>query len=106
MSTLRSLLAPCALSALLVGLTACGPSPEEVCEHVIELLSKDLDAKGMKLEDDKRSKSLESCTERAAKSKREGAMEYKKEAACMITASSLQEVKACSDPGAASPAGE
>lgn len=85
---------------LVGGLTACGPSPEDVCEHVIGLMDAELKDKGAPLAADKREKSLESCVDRAAKKKRESEVEYKKSAACIMEASNLEAVNACSESGA------
>ena len=86
---------------LVGGLTACGPSPEDVCEHVIGLMDAELKEKGAPLAADKREKSLDSCVDRAAKKKRESEVDYKKEAACIMDAANLEAVNACSDSGAA-----
>ena len=93
-------LALVALLALgLPALTACGPTPEDACDHVIELMQAELDAQGTKLADDKVGGIRTKCIERASQTKQaKGALEYKKEAQCVVEAESLDAVAACSSP--------
>ena len=92
-----------ALLALCSTLVACGPAPEDACEHVISLMEAELETKGVELPADKRAKSLETCVEGSIKSRKmNGAMEYKREASCVMAATSLDAVKLCSEQGSAS----
>ena len=51
---------------LVVGALGCTPSPEKVCNHVMEIASKDDDAK---MSDEKKTKMLERCVKEAGEEK-------------------------------------
>jgi len=96
-----------ALVALAPLLTACGPSPEDACAHIIDLMQQELDAKGTALAEDKVGEIQKKCVERANKSKEmKGSVEYKKEAKCVMAAQSVDAAAACSDQADESDAAE
>lgn len=84
-----------ALALLAPMLSACAPSPEDMCEHVFGIMKKELgDAFTMSDEDLKKAK--EECVKEAGKEKEKiGAMEYKKQAKCVMEATKLEELDKC-----------
>ncbi len=72
-------------------LTACGPSPDAVCDKMIELAKKENEAIGKKLEEDK-----SECVEQMESAKEmHGMVEFRKEAKCVMDASTLEEASKC-----------
>lgn len=71
-------------------LTACGPSPDAVCDHLAELMKKELgDAAAEAFEKDE-------CVESAKKEKEmKGMVEYNKQAKCAMKAESLEDLGKC-----------
>lgn len=84
-----------AVALLAPMLTACAPSPEDMCEHVFGIMKKELgDSFPMSDEDVKKGK--EECVKEATKEKEKiGAMEYKKQAKCVMAATKLEELDKC-----------
>jgi hypothetical protein len=71
-------------------LVGCGPSPDSVCEHVIELARRELG--------DEAAAAIErtDCVESARREREtKGVLEYRKQAECIVRAGSLDELSAC-----------
>lgn len=73
--------------------TACGPSPTDVCDHMIELAKKEEGSEALvKKAEEGRSEcvsSMESAKEM------QGAMKYNETANCIVDATSMKDAMAC-----------
>ena len=95
MKKFRTLLA---LTALVPMLAACAPAPEDVCQHVIDLMKKELGDRVDEMPYVEVTKIKDDCIEEAKKEKElEGAMKYKKQAKCVMAAESLDDLKKCDE---------
>lgn len=86
-----------ALAALVPMLAACAPSPEEVCQHIIDLTKKEVgeEAEAMTEQLDAHK---EKCIKDGEHQKEmRGALEYNKEAKCVMAAESIADVEKCDD---------
>ncbi|MFV8755590.1 hypothetical protein ACNOYE_33995 [Nannocystaceae bacterium ST9] len=84
-----------ALAVLVPMLSACAPSPEDMCEHVFGIMKKEL-GDALPMSDDDAKKFKEECVKEATKEKEKiGAMEYKKQATCVMEATKLEELDKC-----------
>lgn len=92
MHKLRSILAVAVFAPLL---GACAPSPEDVCDHVIDLMKKDLGDQADALSDEQVDKIRTGCVEDAQKDKKNNPKEYAKRAKCVKAASSLDDLREC-----------
>jgi hypothetical protein len=87
MKTLAKLFAA---TCLIATTTACAPSPDAVCDHVIELTKKEVGEEASKLID------KADCVKSAERSKEmKGMVKYNKEAKCAVKAESLEALGAC-----------
>ncbi|HLT40414.1 MAG TPA: hypothetical protein VK034_29245 [Enhygromyxa sp.] len=85
-----------ALAALAPVLTACGPAPEAVCDHVIDIMKKEMGELFNALPEEERNKMRDECIAEAKKEKEmKGAVEYKKQATCIMDAGSLADLEKC-----------
>jgi len=85
-----------ALAALVPMLAACAPKPDEVCDHVIDLLKKELGDKAGEMTEDDLKGIKETCVKDAEKEKElKGALEYNKQAKCVMAASSRADLDKC-----------
>ena len=83
-----------AVAALLSFTTACAPSPDKVCDHVIELTKKDLGEEAAKAID------KDDCVKTAERKKEmKGMIKYKEEASCIMDAGSLEDLGKCGGSG-------
>lgn len=95
MKTLSKLLV---LAVLAPMLTACGPKPEDVCQHVIDLMKKDLGDQADAMSEEQIAKIKETCVKSAEKEKElKGAIEYNKQAKCVMAAESSEDLRACEE---------
>ena len=83
---------------LLLSLTACGPSPEAVCDHMLEVAKKEATAAG----GEAAAKAIEEelpkdeCIEKQERSKEmKGMIKYKEKASCIVAAETLEAMDAC-----------
>lgn len=84
-----------AVALLAPMLTACAPSPEDMCEHVFGIMKKEL-GESFPMSDEDVKKGKEECVKEATKEKEKiGAMEYKKQAKCVMAATKLEELDKC-----------
>jgi hypothetical protein len=84
-----------ALAVLAPMLAACGPAPEDVCEHVMGIMKKEL-GEALPMSDDDVKKFKEECVkEMNSEKEKMGAMEFKKQASCVMDASSLADMEKC-----------
>ncbi len=94
MNKFRSLLALVALAPMLA---ACAPAPEDVCQHVVDLMKKELGDQ-VDMSDDDIKEIKDTCVKEAEKEKEmQGAIEYKKQAKCVMAASSFEELEKCEE---------
>jgi hypothetical protein len=92
MKKIRTVLA---LAVLVPMLSACGPSPEDVCEHVMGIMKKEL-GEALPMSDEDTKKFKEECVKEAtAEKEKMGAMEYKKQADCIMDAGSFADMEKC-----------
>jgi NADH:ubiquinone oxidoreductase subunit B-like Fe-S oxidoreductase len=69
---------------------ACGPSPEAVCDHVIELTKKEVGEEAAKAID------KDDCVKSAEREKEmKGMMKYNEQASCVVAAESLEALTKC-----------
>jgi hypothetical protein len=95
MKKFRTLLA---LAALAPMLAACAPAPEDVCQHVVDLMKKELGEQVDAMPEEEITKIKDNCVKEAEKEKEmKGAIEYKKQAKCVMAASSLEDLKKCEE---------
>ncbi|PRP93382.1 hypothetical protein ENSA5_42810 [Enhygromyxa salina] len=87
-----------ALAALAPMLAACAPAPEDVCQHVVDLMKKELGEQVDAMPEDEITKIKDNCVKEAEKEKEmKGALEYKKQAKCVMAAESLDDLKTCEE---------
>jgi hypothetical protein len=87
-----------ALAVLLPTLAACGPKPDDVCQHVVDLMKKDLGDQVDAMSEEQITKIKETCVKNAEKEKElKGAIEYNKQAKCVMAAESLEDLRACEE---------
>lgn len=85
-----------ALTVLAPMLSACAPAPADVCDHVIELMRKDLGEQVDAMPEEEITKIKDKCVKEAEKKKEmEGALVYNKEAKCVMAATSLGDLSKC-----------
>lgn len=95
MKKFRTLLA---LAALAPMLAACAPAPEDVCQHVVDLMKKELGEQVDAMPEEEITKIKDNCVKEAEKEKEmKGAIEYKKQAKCVMAAGSLDDLKKCEE---------
>lgn len=95
MKKFRTLLA---LAALAPMLAACAPAPEDVCGHVVDLMKKELGDQVDAMPEDEIKKIKENCVKEAEKEKEmKGALEYNKQAKCVMAAASLEDLEKCDE---------
>jgi hypothetical protein len=84
------------LAALAPMLTACAPSNEDVCAHVMDIMKKEMgDAASAPSEEDTK-KFTEKCVKDLDKEKEKiGAAEYKKQAKCVMAAEKMEDMMKC-----------
>ncbi len=92
MKKIRTVLA---LAVLVPMLSACGPAPEDVCEHMMGIMKKEL-GEALPMSDDDLKKAKEECVKSAtAEKEKMGAMEYKKQASYIMDANSFADMEKC-----------
>lgn len=85
-----------ALAALTPMLAACAPSPDDLCQHVIDMMKKEMGEMFDALPEEERNKMKEECVKEAEKEKEmKGAVEYNKQAKCIMKATKLEELEKC-----------
>lgn len=85
-----------ALAVIAPMLAACAPSPDDVCQHVIDMMKKELGDAADSMGEDEMKEMKEKCVKDAEKEKElKGAMEYKKQAKCIMDASNLEQLAKC-----------
>jgi hypothetical protein len=95
MKTHPTLLALAVLAPMLV---ACGPKPDDVCQHVVDLMKKDLGAQADAMSEEQITKIKETCVKNAEKEKEnKGPIEYNKQAKCVMAAESLEDLRECEE---------
>jgi hypothetical protein len=92
MNKLRTVLAVAVLAPMLA---ACAPKPEDVCDHVIDLMKKDLGDEADALSDEQVEKIRTSCVEDAEKDRKSNPKDYAKRAKCVKAAGSLDDLREC-----------
>lgn len=95
MKKFRTLLALLALAPMLA---ACAPAPEDVCQHVVDLMKKELGEQVDAMPEDEITKIKDNCVKEAEKEKEmKGSMEYNKQAKCVMAAGSLEDLTKCEE---------
>jgi hypothetical protein len=95
MKKFRTLMALVALAPMLA---ACAPAPEDVCQHVVDLMKKELGEQVDAMPEDEITKIKDNCVKEAEKEKEmKGSMEYNKQAKCVMAATSLEDLSKCQD---------
>ncbi len=86
-----------AIAALAPMLAACAPSNEDVCQHVMDIMKKEMGDAATPSEEDTK-KFMEKCVKDLDKEKEKiGAAEYKKQAKCVMAAEKMEDMMKC-DP--------
>jgi hypothetical protein len=95
MKTHHTLLALAVLAPMLI---ACAPKPDDVCQHVVDLMKKDLGEQVDALSEEQITKIKDTCVKNAEKEKEaKGALEYNKQAKCVMAAESLEDLRECEE---------
>ncbi|EDM79326.1 hypothetical protein PPSIR1_02196 [Plesiocystis pacifica SIR-1] len=90
MKTATKLFAATCLISLVSLTTGCGPSPDKLCDHMIELTKKDLGEEAAKAMD------KAECVKSAERQKEmQGMIKFNEEAKCAMKAESLEDLAAC-----------
>lgn len=84
-----------ALAAFAPMLAACAPSGEDLCNHVIEVMQKELGDAATPSDEDKK-KFTEECVKEMEKEKEKiGAAEFKTQAKCIMAAEKMEDMAKC-----------
>lgn len=95
MKKFRTLMALAVLAPMLAG---CAPAPEDVCQHVVDLMKKELGEQADAMPDEEITKIKDNCVKEAEKEKEnKGSMEYNKQAKCVMAADSLEGLSKCEE---------
>jgi hypothetical protein len=95
MKTHPTLLALAVLAPMLV---ACAPKPDDVCQHVVDLMKKDLGDQADAMSEEQIAKIKETCVKNAEKEKQaKGPIEYSKQTKCVMAAESLEDLRECEE---------
>jgi hypothetical protein len=89
-----------ALAALTPFLAACTPSNEDVCNHVMDIMKKEMgDAEGAKAPSDEEIKKYtEKCvTDMDKEKEKKGADVFNKQVKCVMAASKMDEMMKCNE---------
>lgn len=87
-----------ALAVFAPMLAACGPAPADVCDHVIDLMKKELGEQVDAMPEEEITKIKDNCVKEAEKEKEmKGALEYNKQAKCVMAATSLEDLAKCEE---------
>jgi hypothetical protein len=77
-----------------VGALGCTPSPEKVCNHVMDIAAKEA---GDKMSDEKKTKMLEKCVKEAGEEKEKDPDRYKCIAKCAMASTDFKAFRKCDD---------
>jgi hypothetical protein len=87
-----------ALAVFAPMLAGCGPAPADVCDHVIDLMKKELGEQADAMSEEEIGKIKEKCVKEGEKEKElNGALEYNKQAKCVMAATSLEDLAKCDE---------
>ncbi|EDM74876.1 hypothetical protein PPSIR1_20129 [Plesiocystis pacifica SIR-1] len=95
MTKLRSFTALAVFALVLPALSGCAPSPEDVCGHVVDLMKKQLGGGADAMPEDKLETIKKDCVKEGEKQKKSAALEYKKQAKCILEAEEFTELDEC-----------
>lgn len=85
-----------ALAALAPMLAACAPSNEDVCQHVMDIMKKEMGDAAAEASEEDTKKFMEKCVKDLDKEKEKlGAAEYKKQAKCVMAAEKMEDLMKC-----------
>lgn len=84
-----------AVAVLVPTLAACAPSPEKVCDHVLDLTKKELGDKVDAMSDEQMEKIRADCVKDAEDDRKKNPKTYGKRAKCVMAASSLDGLRDC-----------
>jgi hypothetical protein len=84
-----------AVVVLVPTLSACAPSPEKVCDHVVDLTKKELGDKVDAMSDEQMDKIRTDCVKNAQDDQKKNPKTYGKRAKCVMAASSLNDLRDC-----------
>jgi hypothetical protein len=82
-----------AIGAFAVG---CTPSPEKVCAHVIDIVSKEMKGE-MKMSDDDKKKAQDDCVKKGQEQKEKEPDAWKCESKCAMDATNFEGMMKCED---------
>jgi hypothetical protein len=95
MKKLSTLLALIVLAPMLA---ACAPAPEEVCQHVVDLMKKDLGDQADAMSEEEITEIKDKCIKDGEKEKEmKGVLEYNKQAKCVMAATLLADLSKCEE---------
>ncbi|MCA9692257.1 MAG: hypothetical protein KC636_21845 [Myxococcales bacterium] len=95
MKKFRTLLALAVLAPMLAG---CAPAPEDVCQHVVDLMKKQLGDQADAMPEEEITKIKDNCVKEAEKEKEmKGSIEYNKQAKCVMAAETLDDLSKCEE---------
>lgn len=85
-----------ALAVFAPMLAACAPSGEDLCNHVIEVMKKEMGDAAAKASEEETKKFTEECVKEMEKEKEKiGAAEFKKQAKCIMAAEKMEDMAKC-----------
>jgi hypothetical protein len=92
----------CSCAAALLGVLLVvymrAPTPEEVCGHALDMLRKEIPVTDLDILEQKANNFEQACVEEAEQRRRkEGHLEYAKQAECIMATSSLDELAKCNE---------
>ena len=85
-----------ALAAITPMLAACTPSPEKVCNHVMDIMKKEMPEGAEEPSEEDMKKGMEKCVEGLEKEKEKlGEEKYKEQVKCVMAASDMEGFMKC-----------
>ncbi|MFO7564526.1 MAG: hypothetical protein R6X02_17910 [Enhygromyxa sp.] len=93
--TMKKLSTVLAVAVLVPMLAACGPSPEKVCDHVVDLTKKELGDKVDAMSDEQLEKIRTDCVKNAEDDQKKNPKTYGKRAKCVMAGTSLEDLRDC-----------
>ncbi len=90
------LVAPLVLAlAVAAGLLGCGPGPDKVCDHAMEIAVKELKDLGAKVTEDEVKEQKKKCLAESEKMKQDNKSRWECESKCSMAATKMKDLNDC-----------